>query len=157
MTDRRINKAGLQLIKDSEGLQLTAYKCPAGVWTIGYGHTGPDVRPGLTITPREATELLQADLLKFERAVSALVTITINDNQFSALVSFAYNVGEGALARSTLLRHLNAGRIAMAAQEFLRWTKAGGVELPGLVRRRRAERDLFSTPPPTRMTAFRST
>ena len=157
MKHRQINAAGLELIKRFEGLRLSAYKCPAGVWTIGYGSTGPHVRPGMTITPREATELLQADLLKFERAVAALVTVTINENQFSALVSFAFNVGEGALARSTLLKHLNAGRIAMAAQEFLRWTKAGGVELPGLVRRRQAERDLFSTPPPARMTGFRST
>jgi len=149
VNDRRINKAGLQLIKDFEGLKLTAYKCPAGVWTIGYGSTGPHVRPGMTITPREASELLTADLLRFERAVTRLVKMPLNDNQFAALVSFAFNVGEAALEKSTLLKHLNAGRIAMAAQEFLRWNKAGGKVLAGLVRRREAERLLFNTPPPT--------
>lgn len=140
---RTINKAGLNLIKRFEGLELKAYKCPAGVWTVGYGHTGPDVLPNMTITQSEANDLLAADLLRFEAGVAKLVTVSLNDNQFSALVSFAFNVGLKALEKSTLLRHLNAGRPAMAAREFLRWNKAGGVELEGLKRRRQAEMELF--------------
>lgn len=146
---RQTNKAGLKLIRDFEGLRLKSYRCAAGVWTVGYGHTGPDVFPNMTITPREANDLLASDLLRFERAVSESVKMKINDNQFSALVSLAFNVGEGNLKKSTLLKHLNAGRYAMAAGEFVKWNKAKGKVLDGLTRRRVAERDLFNTPPPT--------
>ncbi|MDX1977316.1 MAG: lysozyme [Pseudanabaenaceae cyanobacterium bins.68] len=139
---RKINQAGLDLIKEFEGLELSAYLCPAGVWTIGYGHTG-DVHPGDRITAQEAEGLLREDLDYFERQVSRLVRVPVTDNQYAALVSFCYNVGEGALADSTLLRLLNASDYAGALEQFMRWVNANGVPLPGLVRRRQAEKALF--------------
>ena len=138
----RTNAAGLKIIKDAEGLRLNAYKCPAGIWTIGYGHTGPDVHPGLTITSERATELLAADLARFELAVSSLCPVT-TDNQFAALVSFAYNLGAGALKGSTLCRLHNEGRYVEAAAQFQRWNKAAGQVLPGLTKRRAAEAALY--------------
>lgn len=138
-----ISKPGIELIKHYEGLRLEAYCCPAGVLTIGYGHTGADVAKGKTITLDEAEALLRADLLEFERRVQQIVTAPLTQGQFDALVSFAYNVGIGALQRSTLLRKLNAEDYAGASAEFMRWTKAGAVELPGLVKRRTAEREMF--------------
>jgi lysozyme len=142
----RINTAGLALIESFEGCELTAYQDVAGVWTIGYGHTGSDVHPGQTITQQEATTLLMSDVHGFEVAVNNLVAHNVTPNQFAALVSFAYNVGSGALAGSTLLRDLNAGDIAGAADQFLQWTLAGGTPQAGLLRRRQAERNLFLTP-----------
>jgi len=139
---REINQAGLDLIRQSEGLALKAYRCPAGRWTIGYGHTAT-AQPGQTITPREANELLAADLLTFEQLVEKLVKGPLTDNQFAALVSFVFNIGGAAFSKSTLLKRLNAGQTAAAADQFLLWTKAAGKELPGLVKRRAAERDLF--------------
>ena len=141
---KRINKAGFDLIRDFEGLRLKAYLCPAKVWTVGYGHTGPDVKPGMVITNERANELLTADLAKFELAVNQNAP-TCTDNQFSAMVSFAFNVGVGAFEESTLLRHHRAGRYGMAALQFDRWTRGGGKVLPGLVRRRAAERKLYET------------
>lgn len=141
--NRTINDAGLNLIKRFEGCELKAYKCPAGLWTIGYGHTGPDVRRDMKITQREANELLDGDILHFESAVNAMVKVPLTDNQFAALVSFAFNLGDGALASSTLLKHVNAGRFAMAADEFLKWVHIGKVVSEGLKRRRAAERELF--------------
>lgn len=147
---RRINGAGVAIIKHFEGLKLKAYKCPAGVWTIGYGHTGPDVMPGLIITEARADELLAADLAKFEAGVARLAPVT-TDNQFSALVSFAFNVGldedddtiaEG-LGDSTLLRKHNAGDYEGAAAQFALWNKANGVVMSGLTRRRAMEADLY--------------
>lgn len=147
---RRINGAGVAIIKHFEGLALKAYKCPAGVWTIGYGHTGPDVVPGLVITEARADALLAADLARFEAGVARLAPVT-TDNQFSALVSFAFNVGldedddtitEG-LGDSTLLRKHNAGDYEGAAREFAKWNKANGVVLSGLDRRRAMEADLY--------------
>lgn len=147
---RRINGAGVAIIKHFEGLALKAYKCPAGVWTIGYGHTGPDVVPGLVITEARADALLAVDLARFEAGVARLAPVT-TDNQFSALVSFAFNVGldedddtvaEG-LGDSTLLRKHNAGDYEGAAREFAKWNKANGVILSGLDRRRAMEADLY--------------
>ena len=135
--------SGTQLIKDSEGCKLKAYKCPAGIWTIGYGHTGPDVYAGKVITQQEAEVILENDLKKFVDGVDQLVTVQLTKNQLGALVSFAFNVGLGALKNSTLLKILNQGRYADAAEQFLRWNKAGGKELPGLTKRREAERSLF--------------
>lgn len=132
-----------EIIKQSEGLRLEAYLCPAGVWTIGYGHTGKDVVEGMKITRGEAEELLEGDLEKFEKDILKMVKVGLTQNQFDALVSFTYNVGGGALKTSTLLKKLNAGDYMGAADEFLKWTKAGGKELPGLVKRRRTERALF--------------
>lgn len=139
---RHINGKGLQLLKSAEGLVLTAYQDAVGVWTIGYGTTAR-VYPGMTITQSQAEAFLKRDLLHFEAVVASLVNVFINDNQFSALVSFTYNVGESAFRDSTLLKFLNQGNYQKAANEFLRWNRAGGRELAGLTRRRQAERALF--------------
>ena len=126
---------------------MTAYKCPAGVWTIGYGHTGTVdgklIGSGMTISAAKATELLKKDLASFEAAVNGCVTAPITQNMFDALVSFSFNVGAGALRRSALLRKLNAKDYNGAADEFPLWNKAGGKVLNGLVRRRMAEKELF--------------
>lgn len=143
----RINDAGLGLIKSFEGCELTSYRCPAGVWTLGYGSTGPDIKAGMTWTLAQAEDRLRADLRKFERAVEALVDGKATPNQFSALVCFAYNVGVGALTKSTLLKRHKAGDHAGAAAQFMAWNKArvNGqlVPLKGLTRRRQAEADLY--------------
>lgn len=144
---RKTATKGIELIKEFEGCRLTAYKCPAGVWTIGYGHTGTVdgklIGNGMTITAAKATELLKKDLAEFEAAVNGCVTVPITQNMFDALVSFSFNVGAGALRRSTLLRKLNAKDYDGAAAEFPLWNKAGGKVLNGLVRRRERERQLF--------------
>jgi GH24 family phage-related lysozyme (muramidase) len=153
---RRINQAGLDLVKNSEGYaqqipgttSVRAYPDPGtggAPWTIGYGHTGSDVTPGLVITQAQATVLLQSDLRSAEAAVSQLATVALSDNQFAALVDFVFNLGAGALGGSTLLSLLNAGDYAGAAGEFGKWVFADGQELPGLVTRRAAERALFLT------------
>lgn len=144
---RRINAAGLNLIKEFEGLRLKAYKCPADVWTIGYGSTGSHVTPGLVITEARAEELLREDLTRFERAVDKMAS-PATDNQFAAMVSLAFNVGEGdgGFKTSTLRRKHNEGDYAGAANEFKRWNRAGGRVLAGLSRRRAAEAQLYRTP-----------
>lgn len=134
---------GLALIQVAEGFRPNAYICPAGVLTIGYGHTGSDVTPGMVITEAQALALLRKDVASFEAAVSALVRVPLTQGQFDALVSFAFNLGAGALKASTLLRLLNGGDYAGAAAQFARWTKGGGKILPGLVKRRAAEARLF--------------
>lgn len=143
----KINADGLRIIKHFEGLELTAYRDPVGIWTIGYGHTSeagpPTVYQGLRITAAEAEEILRRDLGIFERGVQNAVLVPLNGNQFSALVSFAFNVGVGALERSTLLAVLNERDYAGAADQLLRWVTDGVRPLPGLVRRRDAERALF--------------
>lgn len=140
----KLSNTGLQLIKEFEGVRLRAYKDAVGVWTIGYGHT-KSVTPGMHITMERAEQLLKEDLDIFEKGVENLVQVPLNQNQFDALVSFAFNVGLGALGRSTLLRYLNKGQYATASKEFPRWNKAGGRVLKGLTRRREAEMDLFLT------------
>ena len=142
----KINQAGLDLIKSCEGLRLEAYPDPASggePFTIGYGHTGPDVIKGLTIDEEQALVLLQQDLMKFEQGVSSLVIVDINQNQFSALVCFSYNVGLENLKSSLLLRCINTLHRDDAANEFLKWNKAAGKVLPGLTARREKERQLF--------------
>lgn len=139
----RMNRAGLEIIKAFEGLRQTAYRDAVGVWTIGWGHTGPDVRPGMAITRSKADKLLRQDLRRFEVGVQRLVRVPLTSNQFSALVSFSFNVGLGAFGKSTMLRLLNQRNYNGAAAQFDRWVKAGGRVLRGLVRRRRAERALF--------------
>lgn len=139
---RSTNAAGIRLIKAFEGLRLRAYRDAVGIWTIGYGTTS-GVRSGMVITEAEAERLLRRDVEKFERAVISAVNVSINDNQFSALVCFSYNVGAGALRESTLLRLLNRGDYNGAANQFPRWNRAGGRVLAGLTRRRNAERALF--------------
>ncbi len=141
-TVRRIGPQGLALIKRFEGLRLNAYKCPADVPTIGYGSTGPHVKMGMCITEAEAERLLLEDLDRFERGV-VKAGGTMTPGQFSALVSFAFNLGLGALQGSTLLKKHLAGDYDGAAKEFARWNKAGGRVLPGLVTRRAAEANLY--------------
>ena len=139
MTDiKQIGKAGLDLVKSFEGLKLRAYLCPAKVWTIGYGSTGPHVTAGKVITEAQANDLLQDDLDRFEKAVTRLVTVPLTQNQYDALVSFAFNVGISALERSTLLKRVNAKLFDQAKAEFAKWNRAGGRPLAGLTRRRAA-------------------
>lgn len=136
------SQAGIDLVKRWEGCRTKAYKCPAGIWTIGYGHTGT-VQSGMSISYDKAEELLRQDLQRFEKAVKTLVRVPLSQNQFDALVSFTYNVGAKALGDSTLLSLLNQKKYLPASDQFLRWTKANGKSLPGLVLRRNEERDLF--------------
>lgn len=148
MANFKYSSAGLQLTKQFEGCRLTAYQDQVGVWTIGYGHTGSDVHEGLTIAEDQATTLLAADVAWAVTCVNKSVKSSINQNQFDALVDFVFNLGCASFGQSTLLRDLNAGKIAAAAQQFLRWNKAGGKVVAGLTRRRQAEADLFNTPVP---------
>ena len=147
MVTRHINPAGLALVKQFEGCRLKAYPDPAtngDPWTIGYGSTGPHVHPGLTITQAEADALLAKDLARFEAGVEQ-VAPGATDNQFAALVAFAFNLGLGALSGSTLLKKHKAGDYAGAQAEFGKWVKAGGKVLPGLVKRRAAEAALYGS------------
>lgn len=141
MTD--ISENGIKLIKNFEGCRLEAYKCPAGVWTIGYGHTGAEVHAGLKITQEQANKYLKNDLLIHCNNVSRLVKKPLTQNQFDALVSFEYNVGYGNFASSTMLKLLNQGKYSEAALQFGRWVYANKKVLSGLVKRRQAEKDLF--------------
>ena len=143
----KLSAAGLATVKEFEGLRLRSYKCPAGVWTIGYGHTSsagpPTVAPNFEITKADAEVILKRDMRQYENGVNELIQIGITQGQFDALVSFAYNVGVWRLGESTLLKRVNAGRFDDVPAEFMKWTKGGGKELPGLVRRRRAEVKLW--------------
>ena len=152
----KTNQLGINIIKKYESLSLVAYQCPAKVWTIGYGHTGPDVKPGMLITEKRAEELLKSDLERFEKDVSSLLKVPVNENQFSALVSFAFNVGSDidadkiaeGLGDSTLLFLINNGApIERCANEFPKWNKCKGKVLNGLVKRREDEKKLFLTTP----------
>lgn len=143
---------GVALIKRFEGVKLKAYRDIAGIWTIGYGHTGPDVEPGQVITPARAEELLRMDLARFERGVGTLISVSVNQNQFDALVSLAFNIGLDGLRRSTVRKRLNAHDPKGAADAFLLWNKAdldrdGVTEKheisEGLMNRRKAEKALF--------------
>ena len=145
---RHINQTGFQLIKDSEGLSLKAYPDPGTgdvPWTIGYGSTAPVVHKGDVITLEQANERLANDLRKFESAVANLAPVA-TDNQFAAMVSFAFNCGIGNLEESTLLRLHRAGKYADAAAQFGKWSHANGKILPGLVKRRAAEAALYAKP-----------
>jgi len=138
----KTSKKGIELIKKYEGLKLKAYKCSAGVWTIGYGHT-KNVKQGDVITEGQAEILLIYDLFDFENCIKKNVTIPLTQNQFDALVSLCFNIGCGNFLKSTLLKKLNEGKIAEAAKEFLKWNKADGKELAGLTKRRQEEMELF--------------
>ena len=142
----QINQTGLNLVKEFEGLRLKAYQDPGGTWTIGYGHTGSDVSPGNAISESQAEALLRQDLKAAEAAVRKSVRVPLTANQFSALVSFTYNLGSGALASSTLLDRLNQQDYQGAAAEFSKWVYAKREKLSGLVRRREDEKQLFLTP-----------
>jgi len=144
----KISQRGLDLIKKFEGLRLTSYQCEAGVWTIGYGSTGPDVGPNLTITEPEADALLRADVARFESYVNEQLKVPVNQNEFDALVSFTFNVGGYAFKSSTLLALLNDNTDrAIVAAEFLRWTKVRSKVSEGLRIRREQEKALFLTKP----------
>lgn len=167
----QISQNGIAVAQHFEDCELEAYPDPASVlgkactarklqmrdyrkvpgwqnmsgapWTIGWGHTGPEVKPGLRWTQRQADDQFRADLHKFETGVSALVRVPLTQGQFDALVSFSYNLGIGNLQQSTLLAMVNARNFDGAAEQFKRWNKAGGKVLRGLVRRRAAEQCLF--------------
>jgi lysozyme len=146
---------GVNLITEFEGCKLSAYKCPADVWTIGVGHTGTvlgkKVCKGMKITYAHAIKILKTDLKKFEASVNQFVQVPLTQNQFDALVSLCFNIGGNNLKKSTLLKKLNKKDYAGAAEEFLKWNKAdtdgdGDLEvLDGLTRRRKAERVLWLT------------
>ena len=139
-----INDRGREIILEFEGCALEAYKDPGGVWTIGVGHVG-DVKPGMKITKHQAEVILEFDIQRIEAAVSNLAPHATGP-QFSACVSLCFNIGVDAFRKSTLLKYLNEGRPVAAAAQFSKWCHAGGVVLPGLVRRRAAEAALFLTP-----------
>ena len=142
----KISPPGIALIKQFEGCKLQAYPDPGtggDPWTIGYGHTGPEVTRDLAINQQEADEYLERDLAKFEDCVTDACEKEPTQNQFDAIVCLAYNIGCKAMSGSTLIKLLNAGDVTGAASQFMRWNKAGGVVMAGLTRRRQAERDLF--------------
>jgi lysozyme len=146
-SNMKTSRAGLDLIKKFEGCKLTAYRDPVGILTIGWGHTTkaglPKVLPGLKITQAQADDILASDLVKFEVAVDRAVTVPMRQNQFDAMVSLCFNIGPTAFAASSVARNINAGRSDKAGNSFLLWTRSGGKVLPGLVRRRNAEKALF--------------
>ena len=138
----KISEEGISLIKRFEGCRLEAYKCSAGVLTIGYGHTG-GVKEDDTITQEEADKLLKADVFKFEKNVEDNVKVELNQSQFDALVAWTFNLGVGNLRSSTMLQKLNNEDYTSVPSEMKRWNKAGGKTLDGLIRRREAESLLF--------------
>jgi lysozyme len=144
----RMTKAGLDLIKQWEGFRAKAYRCPAGVWTIGFGHTSmagkPDVKQGMVISKAEGERILLNDLKVYEAGVRSVIKVNLTPNQYSAAVSLCYNIGVGAFRRSSVARFCNRGQWKNAADAFALWNKAGGRVLPGLVRRRAAEAALFA-------------
>jgi lysozyme len=146
----KMSEGGLNaLTKPFEGCKLTAYRCPAGILTIGYGHTSaagaPEVTEGMTISQADADRILAADMVKFEDDVNALVKVELTQHQYDVLVDFCYNAGKGNLASSTLLKCVNAKQFDKVPAELQKWTRGGGKVLPGLVRRRNAESDWWAT------------
>jgi len=137
------NEAGIALIKEFEGCKLTVYLDIVGLPTVGYGHR-TDLGVGTEISQDEANDLLSQDLTRFETGVTRLVTVDLTSNQFSALVCFSFNLGLSSLAGSTLLKCVNSGDFEGAAEQFLRWDRAGGQVVEGLERRRQTESALFS-------------
>ena len=133
----------IDLIKKYEGCRLVAYRCPAGILTIGTGHTGKDVTEGMPITQEQADDLLKIDLDRANRAVNRLIPHGVPQGAEDALTSFVFNLGEGALNSSTLLKLILAGKMDEAAKEFPKWVHSAGQVLPGLVKRRAAEQALF--------------
>lgn len=147
----KTSQNGIQLIKFYEGFSAKPYMCPANYLTIGYGHVISQAEKQKTsdlqnfkITKQQAEEILQNDLIRFENSILNLITTKLNQNQFDALVSFVYNLGAGALQRSTLRQKINRGEHNQAAAEFMRWIYAGGKILQGLINRRQAEANLYS-------------
>lgn len=141
---RHINKLGLDIIKEYEGLRLNAYRCQAGVPTIGWGHT-EDVKMGMTITEAEAEDFLTKDITWAEKTIENLVQVPLSDNQFSALVSLVFNIGKENFRESKLLFALNKGGYSGAAQAILSWHHVHGRDSNGLIARRKKEQALFLT------------
>jgi len=139
----RTSNIGIMLIKEYEGCETTAYKCPAGVWTIGYGHI-KGVQEGDVITEVQAHDMLIEELVEYEGYINKEVTVDLNQNQFDAMVSWVYNLGSGNLRSSTLLVELNKGNYQAVPIEIKRWNKAAGEVLAGLTKRRHSEAELFS-------------
>ena len=138
----KTSQYGIDLIKHFEVCELEAYQCAAGVWTIGYGHT-KGVQPGDQWSESHANHMLEVELEEYENYVSTAVTVPLSQNQFDALVSWVYNLGNGNLTSSTMLKVLNSGDYAGVPAQIKRWNKAGGKVLEGLTRRRQAEADMF--------------
>ena len=139
----KLNDEGMEIIKDSESRKLKAYLCPAKIWTIGWGHTGKEVYEGLTITKEKADYFLRQDLEVAKNEIRKSVKVPLNENQYSALCSFIFNIGIGNFRSSTLLRKLNAKDYRGASLEFTRWIFSNGKPLTGLIVRREKERVLF--------------
>lgn len=137
-----MSEKGLAMLREFEGCKLIAYQCQAGVWTIGVGHTAT-AKPGMMITTDQAMDLLRKDVEKFEYVVNNVVKVQLSQNQFDSLVSFVFNIGATAFKNSTLLKKLNSGDYAGAANQFSRWIRAGGIESNGLKKRRSIERSVF--------------
>ena len=145
-----VSPTGIALTKSMEGCVLHSYPDPGtggAPWTCGWGHCGPEVHPNMTITQAQADAWLNADLARAGLVVNSLVHVYLNQNELDALADFVFNVGAGNFRSSTLLRLINAGDMTGAAAQFDRWTQGGGHVLPGLVRRRAAEKALFLPPP----------
>ena len=138
-----ISDKGLALTKGFESCRLTSYQDVRGIWTIGFGHTGTGIGPGITWTQEQADAWLKQDMGHACDFVNGHVTVVLSQDQFDSLCDLVYNIGSGNFEESTLLRKLNDGDVFGAAEEFQKWDMAGGQHIPGLLRRRIAERDLF--------------
>ena len=143
MTTRKITQDGLDFIQDVEGCKLYAYLDTGGVWTIGVGHTGPEVVKGLTCSMEQALQWLKEDSEEAQKAIRQSVEGLLTQNQFNALVSFVFNVGINAFKKSTMLKLINKGDFDGAAKEFTKWNKDNGKEILGLSKRRILEQSVF--------------
>lgn len=140
---KRMSEKGLKLLEGYEGIKLEAYLDTAGIWTIGVGHTGPEVKKGMIATLAQVRKWLDEDVREAEDAVNRLVKVSLTQDQFDSLASFAFNLGAGNLASSTMLKVLNAGNYEEAGKQFKRWVYSGGKVTPGLVKRRHSEAQAF--------------
>jgi lysozyme len=134
---------GLAMLKKAEGCKLTAYQDVGGVWTVGYGHTGIDIKAGVIVSQSQADRLLLEDVAKAEQGVNNLVTVPLSAGQMDCLIAFVFNTGQGAFKASTLLRELNAGHYESVPAELRKWVHINGRESPGLVARRESEIKLW--------------
>lgn len=143
----RTSDKGLALIERFEGFRANAYRCPAGIWTIGFGHTSaaglPKVYKGMKVTKEEARAILRRDVVQYEQAVLKAIKASLTQNEFDALVSFCYNVGATNFAKSSVVRFINSGKKGQVGAALAMWVKGGGKVLPGLVSRRADEAALF--------------
>lgn len=144
--NNKVNAAGVSLIQKFEGCKLTTYLDQGGVPTIGFGHTGTDVKLGQTITPEQASKLFLEDIGRFEEYANNLIFAALNSNQFSAVVSFMYNLGNATAVKSGMIKALNAGQYEAASSIFPKYAAVNGKHNDGIYKRRLAEQALFSTP-----------